>query len=91
MGRFLGILLLLGFLAWAQEERTIWDLWVGDGLMYLATGEGVRVLDPSLKEVGFLGGFPAYAWPAPANGFSPPAIMGFLSFPWAVPLRCKRV
>lgn len=61
MVRLLSALLLLGLLAWAQEERTIWDVWVQDGLAYLATGEGVRVLDGNLKEAGFLGGFPAYA------------------------------
>ncbi|MEZ0322467.1 MAG: hypothetical protein ABWJ63_11200 [Thermus sp.] len=61
MVRLLSALLLLGFLAWAQEERTIWDVWVQDGLAYLATGEGVRVLDEGLREAGFVGGFPAYA------------------------------
>ncbi|SDF36215.1 Uncharacterized conserved protein [Thermus arciformis] len=54
-------LLLLGLLAWAQEEKIIWDVYVQGGLVYLATGEGVRVLDPQLRERGALSGFPAYA------------------------------
>lgn len=54
------LFLLLGLLAWAQEEKVIWDVYASGGLAYLATGEGVRVLDARLQERGFLGGFPAY-------------------------------
>jgi len=52
---------LLALPALAQEEKSIWDLWVQGEEVYLATGEGVRVLDAALRDRGLLGGFPAYA------------------------------
>lgn len=54
-------LLLLALFALGQEEKTVWDVWSDGQYAYLATGEGVRVLDGALQERGFLGGFPAYA------------------------------
>ncbi|MGC8904657.1 hypothetical protein, partial [Thermus sp.] len=61
------LFLLLGLFAWAQEEKVIWDVYAAGGLVYLATGEGVRVLDARLQERGFLGGFPAYALAGDGN------------------------
>ncbi|MGQ9692869.1 MAG: SBBP repeat-containing protein [Thermaceae bacterium] len=45
----------------AQEERLQWDTLLLDGYVYVATGEGVMVLDQSLVQVGMVSGFPAYA------------------------------
>lgn len=74
-------LLLLALFALGQEEKTVWDVWSDGQYAYLATGEGVRVLDGALQERGFLGGFLPMPLPGRARSFSPPATTGFTFSP----------
>jgi len=60
-------LFLLTSWALAQEEKIIWDLHLLGERLYLATGEGVRVMDLQFRQVGQVSGFPAYALASDGN------------------------